>query len=502
MIAAVRSAVCIGISAFPIRIEVDVSPGLPQLNVVGLPDQSIKESRERIRAAIKNSGYRFPPDKITINLAPADLKKEGPALDLPMALGILAASGVLDSEKLSAFLPLGELALDGTLRAFKGAIAVSAAFKNENLLLPSESAEEAALVRGAKVYGASSLREVVNFLNGEKDISCFVSKEPAGSAPSSRAGTGDFSEVKGQAFAKRAVEIAVAGGHNLLFIGPPGSGKSMLSQRIPSILPPLKFEEKLEITKIYSVAGLNPASHLVEHRPFRSPHASISQAALVGGGTSPRPGEISLAHQGVLFLDEFPEFRKDVIESLRSPLEDKKIMVSRVKFQTDYPADFMLVAAMNPCPCGYLGHSRKACRCSWGQIQKYQSRISGPVLDRIDLHVEVPALSFQELASERTEETSEKIRERIEVCRKIQEKRNGGILNAGMKARELRQHIHLEPLAKKMAESAIQELGFSARAYYKILKISRTIADLEASSDVSETHVAEALQYRSLDRNR
>lgn len=502
MIAIVKSAVCIGVSAHAIQIEADVGPGLPQFSIVGLPDQSVKEAKERVRSAIKNSGFSFPPDRITINLSPADIKKEGSSFDLPIAIGILIASGELAVETTRNYLFMGELALDGSAKPIKGAISAASSLKqNYSFVLPKDNAPEACMAREAVVYGISSLSETVNFLKKEITLKPFLEK-PAARLKSPESCL-DFSEVKGQSLAKRALEIAVAGGHNVLLIGPPGSGKSMLSQRIPSILPPLSIDEKIELTKIYSIAGLMEKPGLVEERPFRSPHHSISPAALAGGGSHPKPGEISLSHEGVLFLDEFPEFRKDVIETLRAPMEDGKILVSRAQMQVTYPSRFMLVAAMNPCPCGYLGHPQRPCRCLITHIRKYQSKISGPILDRIDLHVEVPVLPIDALSSDVSSETSEAIRGRIIRCRKIQSerfKKETGKVNALMRAKDLRAHCELSGNSKKMMEQAVKEFGFSARAYYKILKIARTIADIGNSESISESHLAEALQYRTLDR--
>lgn len=506
MIAKIKSATCVGIQAYPIQVEVDVAAGLPQLVVVGLPDTSVKESRERIKSAIKNSGYPFPPDKVTINMAPADVKKEGSAFDLPMALGILAACEEIPREQLEEYTFLGELALDGTLRPFKGALVIAEALhRTQKFILPSENALEAALEKRARVFAAKSLREVVSFLKGEQVIEPTQNSYAAPNSSSTPPSDPDFSDIKGQYFARRAAEIAVAGGHNLLFIGSPGSGKTMIARRIPGLLPPLSFEQSLDITKIYSVAGLVPdAANLIQRHPFRDPHHSISAIAMAGGGGWPKPGEISLAHGGVLFLDELPEFKRDVIETLRAPLEEGLITISRAKTQVTYPCRFMLVAAMNPCPCGFLSDPRKPCRCSLGQIRKYQAKISGPILDRIDLHVEVPALSYQTLVSEEKAESSASIRLRIEASRKIQAARYPNRLfqlNAYMKPKEIKHFASPDQSGKRLLEDAMKELRLSARAYYKILKIARTIADLAGSSEVKAAHIAEAIQYRSLDRD-
>ncbi|HTL46741.1 MAG TPA: YifB family Mg chelatase-like AAA ATPase [Verrucomicrobiae bacterium] len=516
MIATIDTATCLGIQAIPVQIEVDVASGLPQLAIVGLPDTSIKEARERVKSAIKNSGYRFPPDRITINLAPAHIKKEGPAFDLPIALGILAATGLIPVEKLSEYLFLGELALDGSLRPFKGAIVVAESLHHYRaLVLPQDNAKEASLEKRAAVYAVKNLREVVEFLRGERNLERLVPAPwDSGAAPPPEHAS-DFSEVRGQPMARRAAEIAAAGAHNLLLIGSPGAGKTMISRLIPSILPPLSYEESLEITKIQSVAGMTTTDFpLVRTPPFRSPHHSISAAAMAGGGGWPKPGEISLAHTGVLFLDELPEFRRDVIETLRAPLEEGCITISRAKMQAVYPCRVMLVAAMNPCPCGQLYDSRKTCRCSLGQIQKYQARLSGPLLDRIDLHVEVPAVSYKTLAQEEPAEGSSSIRKRIMRCREIQKRRYPDRVfksNALMKPREVKCHAGLDDEGKNLLERAMKELGLSARAYYKIIKIARTLADLEMAgrdedidqmkdAPVSVPHIAEAIQFRALDR--
>lgn len=509
MLSRIRSCAVIGIDGNLISVETDIRPGLPSFSIVGLPESAVVESRERVSAAIINSGYEFPLKRITVNLAPADVRKSGTAFDLAIAVGILSATGCVSAEKLEKVVILGELALDGSLRSVRGILSMSLAAKSANMqgiLIPEENSGEASVVDGLHVIGVSSLKEAICFLNAESAPEDLLRRERPVPARKLSAHGVDMADVHGQEAVKRALEVACAGGHNVLMIGPPGSGKTMLARRIPTLLPLMGLEEQIETTRIHSIAGaLPPGIPLLVERPFRSPHHTISDAGLIGGGSVPKPGEVSLAHNGVLFLDEFPEFRRSVLEVMRQPLEDGRVNIARAHFTVTYPARFMLVAAMNPCPCGYFTDPSKACRCSSTDIQRYHAKISGPLLDRIDIHIEVPPVRVGDLLGAGRGEPSESVSVRVARAREIQLERfsdvPGKFANAHMSSREARSKTNLHPESLAFLKQAFLKLGLSARAFTRIIKVARTIADLDGDECVRVHHTAEAIEYRTLDRS-